>query len=433
MANSDNVIQFIGTTDTEDPFSNTYKTKDEVKGLVKDSLFKVALGTTIGPYYESGAYRAIRVIDRRPVADSADVNIIFKAYSATVTQERAEKMIDSAKALIIKGTPFAVLSDSLSDDPQSKEKKGSLGYLKRKQPALPEDLHNAIFYGHKAGDIFAHKMDGGVFLVQIAKTGGVSEGVKAAYLTRSVEPSETTLNTIYNQAQQFTGASTGDQFIADATQKGLQIKSSNEVTAGDFRIEGLGIANDMITWAFQNKAGAVSDRVFEVENKLPDGRTTSNYVVPVVKKAKEEGIAKLEDVREKIEGEVKKQKKAEQIVAKLGQVTSLDQVASANAQQVQTAEDITFDAPSMGTLGREPKVQGTVFAMQPNQISKPISGERGVYVLQITAQTPATEAADVATLKNEIAQPIQSRADFQALQALTKAADIKDNRLQLQR
>lgn len=434
LANTDNIAQFIGTSESEQPFSNTYKTKDELSGMMRDTLFKVPLGTTVGPFYESGAYRAIRIIDRRSVADSADINIIFKAYSPQVSQERAEKMIDSAKAIIIKGTSFATVSDSISDDPQTKEKKGNLGYVKRKQPSLPEDLHNTIFYEHKSGDIFTHKMDGGLFLVQVGKTGGVSEGVKAAYLTRSVEPSETTLNGIYGKAQQFIGASTNaDQFVATANQQGLQIKSSNELTTSDFRIEGLGIASDIVTWAFQNNAGAVSDRVFEVENKLPDGRITSNYVIPIVKKAKEEGIAKLDDVRKEVEGEVKKQKKAEQIIAKLGQVTSLEQAATANGQQVQTAADASFEAPSLGTLGRELKVQGMVFALQPNQISKPISGDRGVYLVQVTSQTPAPEASDIAALKNELAQPLQGRADFQALQSLTKAAEIKDNRMQLQR
>jgi peptidyl-prolyl cis-trans isomerase D len=435
LKSTDNVERFIKIQDSEIPYTGEYFTKDELvasAGSMRDTLFRLALGTTVGPYYESGSYRAFRIIDRKNLADSMQVSLIFKAFGQTGAADKAKKSIDSIKTLINNGASFAAVADSATDDPSTKGKGGDMGYMKRNDQRLPKEILNDIFYNHKVGDMFVTETGGGAFLIKVTKAGGSKEAAKVAFLTKNVEPSENTINAIYGKAQQFAGANhTLEAFKTAAEAQQLGLKSSNDIEKGTFRIEGLGIADEIITWAFQNPANTVSDRVFSIDNKLPDGRINTNYVVAAVAKAKEEGIATLADAKERLSAAVKKQKKAEQIAAKIGAVTSLEQVASANAQEVQNAADISFGAPSAGSMGREPQVQAAIFGLQNGQISKPITGERGVYVVQLSALTPAPEVADIATAKTQLLEPLQGRVDFGVMQAISKLADVQDNRLKV--
>jgi peptidyl-prolyl cis-trans isomerase D len=221
-----------------------------------------------------------------------------------------------------------------------------MGYLKRNDPRLPQEVLNAIFYDHKSGDMFTVETGGGLFLTKIVQTGGSKEAAKVAFLTKNVEPSEATINATYAKAQQLAGANRSlDALKKAAEAEKLPIKSSTDLESSSFRIDGLGIADEIVKWAFQNSANTVSDRVFKVDTKLPDGRITSTYVVAAVAKAKAEGMAQLDDVRERLTTEVKKQKKGEQLIAKLGANTDLAQIAAANSQEVQNAADISFGAP----------------------------------------------------------------------------------------
>lgn len=433
LRNTEDIVRFIKIQDSETPYTGDYLTKAELTtaGTMRDTLFRLPLGTTVGPYYESGSYRAFRIIDRKSIADSVQISLIFKAFGQS-SADKAKKSMDSIKSVIGKGASFAAVADSSSDDPSTKGKGGDMGYLKHDDKRLPKEVLDAVFYEHKVGDMFVVETGGGLFLTKITKAGGSKEAARVAFLTKNVEPSENTINTAYAKAQQFAGANRSlEAFKKSAEEQKIPVKSSTDLEAGTFRIDGLGIADEIITWSFQNPANTVSDRVFSIDTKLPDGRISTNYVVAAVAKAKAEGIAKLEDVRERIEGEVKKQKKAEQLIAKIGAVSSLEQVAGANNQQVQTGEDISFGAPTAGGLGREPKVQAAIFALQNAQISKPIAGDRGVYVVQLTTTTPAPELADIAAAKTQLLTPMQSSADFGVMQALSKLADVKDNRLKI--
>jgi peptidyl-prolyl cis-trans isomerase D len=124
LRSTDNVERFIKIQDSETPYTGDYLTKDELvgAGTMRDTLFRLPLGTTMGPYYESGSYRAFRVIDRKAIADSAKVSLIFKAFGQAGS-DKAKKTMDSIKAVIAKGASFASVADSSTDDPHNQRQR----------------------------------------------------------------------------------------------------------------------------------------------------------------------------------------------------------------------------------------------------------------------------------------------------------------------
>ena len=67
-----------------------------------------------------------------------------------------------------------------------------------------------------------------------------------------------------------------------------------------------------------------------------------------------------------------------------------------------------------------------------DQISLPLVGESGVFVLSVTNRTesPLDEEVDP-EVKSRLKYSLESRSNFEAYNALLDAANVKDNRLEI--
>src|SRR5690606_10310029 len=132
--------------------------------------------------------------------------------------------------------------------------------------------------------------------------------VKVAYLSMPVNASKETDSKAYAAASEFAGKNRDQKsFEKSVQEKGYTKRLGDNIRPMDFMIPGIGQARELVRWAYEAKKGDVSS-VFTFENK---------YVVAVLTGIRKEGTAALEEVRPQVEAEVKKQKKAEQLIAKL--------------------------------------------------------------------------------------------------------------------
>ena len=102
-------------------------------------------------------------------------------------------------------------------------------------------------------------------------------------------------------------------------------------------------------------------------------------------------------------------------------------IAAANKVTVMNAVDLTIENPNVPGAGFEPKVVGMAFSSKAGQVSKPVDGNSGVYVIatKVVTKAPAIKKFDdfVAKVKQ---QAVGSSGRF--MEALKKDADIEDNR-----
>ena len=94
---------------------------------------------------------------------------------------------------------------------------------------------------------------------------------------------------------------------------------------------------------------------------------------------------------------------------------------------VQQASNINFSSVSLQGAGIEPRVLAAAAILPANQISQPIKGNNGVYVLVVT-NINETEEQNLPGVKSRMTTQRESQANFEAFNALREAADIKDNR-----
>jgi peptidyl-prolyl cis-trans isomerase D len=79
-------------------------------------------------------------------------------------------------------------------------------------------------------------------------------------------------------------------------------------------------------------------------------------------------------------------------------------------------------------VGIEPKVISASATLPKAQLSAPIKGNNGVFMITVTNRT-SQSAIDPKQTQMQMAYDIQTRVDYQAFEALKKLANIKDNRI----
>ncbi|NMB73263.1 MAG: hypothetical protein GYA22_14075, partial [Bacteroidales bacterium] len=151
------------------------------------------------------------------------------------------------------------------------------------------------------------------------------------------------------------------------------------IKPSDTRISGLESPREIIRWAMEAKVNDVSS-VMQAGNRFIVARVTA------VRKA---GIAPFEQVKQQIEIAVSRIKKgeylAEQIQKKIADHPTLDQLALAENLPVNEANNVSFTATTIAGAGFEPALTGTIAAWPANKLSKPVIGNNGVYVFEITS------------------------------------------------
>ncbi|PSL49305.1 peptidyl-prolyl cis-trans isomerase D [Chitinophaga niastensis] len=398
-----------------------YISKNEAKVPQKDSIVNLPVGGVFGPYYDNNLIVYAKMVDRKNMPDSVKVRHILIASGAQggAPDAIAKKRADSIEVAVKGGADFKELVTKYSDDPGSKETGGEYELTPSTQ-FVPE-FKNFAFDGAK-GEIKVVKTQFGYHVIQIMDQKNIGPAIKVAYLGKSVEASKETNNTAYGAASDFAGKSrTVAAFEKNIQQDKLNKRIADNVRPMDFVIPGIGQSRELVRWAYEAKKGDVSN-VFTFDDK---------YVVAILTSVRQEGTAPLEDVRPQVEAEVKKHKKAEQIIAKLQTPASLDAAAKSTNQPVLKAEGVTFATPFIASMGFEPRVAGASFNKKwgTANVSAPVEGNAGVYVIKVDSYQPAAQPAqDIATQQAAYEQGIKSMLDQQLFEVLKKKSDVKDTR-----
>jgi peptidyl-prolyl cis-trans isomerase D len=140
----------------------------------------------------------------------------------------------------------------------------------------------------------------------------------------------------------------------------------------------------------------------------------------------------VEDARPQLEAAVRKEKKADQVIGRLNAAgalnATLQSISDKEGQPLKTANNVIFANAYAEGLGYEPKVVGTVFSLKENEVSKPVKGEQGVFILSVQSLTPPQPIADYNSFKQQLLSTLQPRLQYGLNDALKKSIKIEDDR-----
>ena len=417
----------------------TFSKKATLSAAVADKAYSMPVGTVIGPYVDGDSYRMAKVLDKRVIADSVKAQHILFAVDATnpATMGPALARADSVLNLITQqGQSFATLAEQFSDDKSNHTKGGDLGYFA--EGTMVPEFNNAVFYEMQPGETKTVITQFGVHVLKLndKKVLNNEPSVKVAYISRSIIPSENTQAALEEKAQNFVNENTtidALKTLADSDPS-LELVTAPAVTANDYIVGGLGqdaSSRELVRWAFEKKTdvGDLSPNIFTYTFSNP--RTFENhnskFVVAALKKVQGAGTPTVDMVRSEIMPLVMNQKKAALIKSAITG-KGMSAIASQYDTQVDSLAAVSTASAFIPGLGSEPKVLAAAQFLEQNQVSAPIVGDNGVYILEVTNKTATGVTPNVAQLKKEEASRLSTMARQNLMNAMRKSADIEDNR-----
>lgn len=422
---AENMEQFVNANSDEPYVYKNYR-KGELPEVLNDFMFNNKPGTVYGPYFENDAYKLAKLGAVNYLPDSVHARHILIAISENVSAKQAENKADSLKNLIDNGTDFALLATLNSDDKGSAQLGGDLGWFQEGMMVRP--FSDACFFGKK-GEIVLVQSQFGWHIIEILNQSPKSKKVQVGILIHRVEPSSTTYQNYYSQASQFAGTNnTFEKFTASIDKEGLNKHVANDIKESDRQIPGIESPRPLIRaiYSAPKKNEIILDQnnqaVFEMGDK---------FIIAYITGIREEGIAPIEQVKEDVALNARKEKKGELIVKQLKEKiqdnTTLNDLSAAIGGTVMEANGINFSSFSVPGAGIEPKIIGIVEDLPENTLSEPIQGQNGVYVVMVTSFTKK----DPVPVENEIKtllQLYQGKVNFEAYNALKENAHVKDKR-----
>ncbi len=418
-------VQFTNANSDEN-FEDIWVKEDALNSEVATWIYSEGanVNDVYGPYFEDGAYKLAKVHAIEMLPDSVQARHILLEIKTQAEIATKQALADSLKTLIDNGADFAALAREYSSDTGSAIEGGDLGWFTRAQMAKP--FADAAFE-NKKGETSVVISQYGIHVVQPTERSPLTKQVKVAYLVRVVNASDVTFQKAYANASQFASESRNLAKFEEAVKAQNLSKRVATLREQDREVIGLVNPRQLVRAAFRADVGDV----------LTDFRESSifelgdNYVIAALVEAKEDGVAPFESVKSRVELAVAKEKKSEQLIQKMESVLSGNDDFAVIAQElgasIQTAENINFNSFSVPNAGAEPALVGTISTMSADQISKPVKGNNGVYLVKVTAVIENAEM-NVEQEKKNLAQTLGYRASYSAYEAVKNAAEIEDNR-----
>ncbi len=410
-------------------FDPRFLGRNEMSPLLAEVFQNAEPGAVFGPYTEDNAFILARLADIQFRPDSMRASHILVAFAGSrgstpdimrsmdEARERADSILQ-----VVRRAPgrFGELAGSLSDDLSASFNQGDLEWFPDGAMVTP---FNEAVVNASVGSFLTVETDFGVHVVHVTGKSALARKYQVAKLTRNIEPSSQTYQSVYAQASEFaSGLRKNKNFREVAEEQDLVVRMAENIRSMDISLPGIDNPRPIIQWAFweDTKKGSVS-RIFELDNR---------FVVATVTRMLDEGIPPLDMIRDEVMALAVREKKFETISQQMKQAgTTLDQVAAALQSEAEEMIDIRFTAGSLPGIGAEPAVVGTVFGLESGMLSSPVKGNLGVFMAEVMRKDAAAIPEDLSPNKRILQSSFGNRVPGEVLEALRKSARITDNRV----
>lgn len=381
-------------------------------------------GKVYGPFFAASAFRDYKVLgtSEDSVYSARASHILFKNDK---DDAKAKQEAYATLKKIKNGENFEELAKKLGDAaPTTKSRGGDLQWFSegRMVPAFDK----AVFSARRTGLINkVIKTDFGYHIIKVTEV-KTKKQFELAVIEKKLTPSDATVNEAYRKASVFAASANGKRsgFEANAEEQKVFIEQALTIAPTATYINSLrgNQVRQIIRWAYNEADINDVSEVFDLDDR---------FVVATLMSAREEGVADFDEVKNEALVEARKEKKAEQIVAKLSGLTgSIEDMRKAygNGAKADIASDLSLNDVSIQGVGVAPKAIGTAFGLKEGEVSKPIVDENSVIVVKVRKADKALETADYSIYQKQVESRYSRSANYNILEAVKDLSDVKDER-----
>uniref|UniRef100_A0AB33JCT0 Periplasmic chaperone PpiD n=1 Tax=Prevotella sp. GTC17260 TaxID=3236796 RepID=A0AB33JCT0_9BACT len=389
---------------------------------IAQRLDSMAVGQTFGPSVnaQDNTMNIVKLVAKQQLPDSVQYRQI-QISGASV--DAARKTADSVFAALNSGADFEALAKKYG---QTGEKTWMTTSQYQNAPSMDNDTKKFInsLNTMAVNAVVNIPATQGNIILQVVDRKGMINKYNVAVIKKSIEFSRETYSAAYNKFSSFVSANqTAEGILKNAQASGFKVQEANDITTAQHYLANIHSTREALKWLFDAKQGSVSP-MYECGDN-------DHLLVVVLTKVHPIGYRSLDDnqVKEVVRAEVLKDKKAEQLMAKLQGVNSVA-AAKAKGATVSPVDQVTFAAPVFVpvTGASEPALSGAVAATKKGQFSaKPVKGNAGVYVFQVVNKQAGSAKFNDKSEEQKLRQKaLQYAGNF--MNELYMKAKVVDNR-----
>ncbi|MBT28184.1 MAG: hypothetical protein CMO01_00885 [Thalassobius sp.] len=379
-------------------------------------------GKVFGPVKDGDFYKLYKVLDivNDSVAYAKARHILIKTGDdKDAAKAKATKILNDIKG----GADFAQMAAANGED-GTKSRGGDLGWFD--ENAMVEPFGKAVFNAKSTGLLPSLiETDFGYHIIEVTHT-KIYDNFNLAVIEKEIAASDDTRSEVYRRTGAFAVDRTKENFIsaseADSSLIRYQALNINKNSRSINNIYDPGVRT-IITWAFREaEVGDVSETL-ELEDQ---------FVIALLTEKTEDGISSFESVKNSIKTKLAKEKKKEQILAKMkGLSGTLDQIKDGygSGATIGQATAISLNTTSLPSVGFAPKAIGQIFKMETGQTSEPIADENGVLVVEVDQMDKASEIAEYSLYKDQIQSKYGNinQVSAKIAQAMNEFAEVEND------
>ena len=410
---------FVRSTGSTAIYSDIPVNKTVLPADVAARLDSTAVGEVYGPYYNQtdDSYNAFKIIAKTTAPDSIEFRQI-QVY--TDTESKTTTLADSIFTAIKGGASFAEVAKIYGQE-------GTANWVNAQSwegGTLDADnakLVNALI-SQPVNELTNLKIGQANIILQVTGKKLMKDKYKVAIVKRPVEFSKETYNKAYNAFSQFVAANTT---LADmeknAEESGYSIIPRQGFSSAEHYVGGVKSTREALKWVFDAKPGQVSP--------LYECGDNDHLMVVALERVNKKGYVNIQQVADMLRAEIRRDKKAEQIMAQMKGFNSLSQVTAVKDAVSDTIKHVTFAAPAYISVARasEPAVSAVAAKIEQGKVSAPIKGNAGVYMIQVLAKEKTAEEFDAKKEESTLSN-MAMRFASQSLYELREKAQVIDER-----
>lgn len=411
---------FVRSTGSSVNYSDVPVNKSVFPADVASRLDSTGVNEVYGPYYNQtdDSYNAFKVLAKVSSPDSIQFRQI-QVYADT--EEKTKTLADSIYNALKGGADFAAVAKIYGQT-------GEATWVNSQSWEGAElDTDNSKFINtllnQPVDELTNVNIGQANLILQVMNKKSMQTKYKVAVVKRPVEFSKETYNAAYNKFSQFVAQNTTiDSMVKNAEESGYTLTPRTDLSSAEHYVGGVRSTREALKWIFAAKPGEVSPLYECGEN--------DHLMVVALDKIHEAGYRDVNSVAEMLRSEIRRDKKADKLMAEMKKYNSIAQVKGMKDAVSDSVKHVTFSAPAYISVTRasEPVIGAVASKTAVNQVSAPIKGNAGVYMIQVYAKDKGNEKFDAkqeeATLNNMAVRIVGS----QLINDLYQKAKVEDKR-----
>lgn len=410
---------FVRSTGSAVSYSDIPVNKSVLPSDVVARLDSIGMNEVFGPYYSQAddSYNAFKIIAKVNAPDSIQFRQI-QVYADT--EEKTKALTDSIYDAIKGGASFEEIAKVYGQTGEATWVSASSwegGQLNSENETFIKTL-----ISQPVNEIAKLNIGQANVILQVMNKKSMQEKYKVAVIKRNVEFSNDTYNEAYNKFSQFVAQSTTiDELEKNAEEYGYTVIPRTDFSSSEHYVGGVPSTKEVIRWIFGAKEGEVSP-LYECGNN-------DHIMVVALDRINPVGYRNINSVADMLRSEIRRDKKAELIMADMKACTSIDQAKAIKNAVSDTVKHVTFSAPAYisMTRGSEPVIGAVASKTAVNATSAAVKGNAGVYMIQVLSKDNGSEKLDVKSEETTLTN-MYARFATQFINDLYQKAEVVDNR-----